>query len=148
MEPYQLIARLVRDTGLSTMQVARDIDCASFQGTLHKYINGQVPNPTRNTASKIAKHFGLPVDAIYDKAAAERIARERGLLDLVTPLKVAEPTANFMVSIPLQPRKLSAAIEAHIQRLDIEQLKGLEAVVSAYLDAVAPKRLAKTKRAQ
>jgi hypothetical protein len=69
----------------------------SFQGTLHKYINGHVRSPSRSTAERIAKHFDIPTEAIYDEKVATQIAAERKLTHGHTPVKgqwqAAEPQA-------------------------------------------------------
>lgn len=125
------------------MQVARDMDKASFQGTLHKYINGRVPNPTRQTAQKIAKHFGLPIDALYDRAMAARLAAERGLSPTrISSLAAAEPIPKYFATASPK-RRLSRALELRIEGLTNDQVRGLESVLTAYLDAVAPKGAAK-----
>lgn len=137
IQPYELVAQLVRLTTKSTLLVATEMDKASFQGTLHKYINGHVTAPSRGTAEKIANYFGLPVDAIYDATVATRIAGERGITLARTTFGVVEPL-QFR---SLQPRSkgLGAALENRIQQLDRAQLNGLESIVVAYLDAIAPK---------
>jgi len=141
IKPHQLIAELVRHTGKSTLQVAKEMHSPSFQGTLHKYINGLVPNPSRPTAAKIAKYFDLPVDAVYDQAQATKAAKDRGIALPSKAWGVAEPTAIYNAA--LRSKKLTPATEQRIQALDDDQLKGLEAVVLAYLDAVAPRGRAK-----
>lgn len=135
--PHELVAELVRLTSKSTQLVATEMDKATFQGTLHKYINGHVPAPSRGTAEKMTTYFQLPVDAIYDAAVATRIAGERGITLRRKTLGVAEPAPLWPLH---QPRKgLGAALETRIQQLDPAQLRGLETIVAAYLDAIVPK---------
>lgn len=144
MKPHELIARLVKATEKSTLQVATEMHRASFQGTLHKLINGEVDSPSRQTAERIARYFKLPADALYDATLATRIARERGLLSpqAGAKLEVREPEGAWAVqSIPIPSRgRFAPAVESRIGGLDHHQLKALEAVVVAFLDATSPKQ--------
>jgi hypothetical protein len=76
VKPYQFVAALVEAAG-GPFRVARAMRAPSFQPTLHKFVNGQVANPKRPTAERIAKHFRIPVDAIYDERVATQLAKER-----------------------------------------------------------------------
>lgn len=144
MKPHELIAALVKATDKSTLHVATEMHRASFQGTLHKFINGDVESPSRATAERIARYFKLPADALYDAQLATRIARERGVIagHAAAKHEVREPSAGYVVQPLHKPpkRHFAAAIEARIDALDAMQLKALEAVVTAFLDATAPKR--------
>jgi DNA-binding XRE family transcriptional regulator len=76
VKPYQLINKLVEAEG-GSLPVAKAMKAPSFQGTLHKFINGHVDSPSRSTAERIARHFRIPVDAVYDEKLAAKIALER-----------------------------------------------------------------------
>ena len=76
VKPHELIHELVTRAG-GELPVAKAMGQRSFQGTLYKFTHGQVASPDRRTAEKIAKHFALPVDALYDEGVATRIAAER-----------------------------------------------------------------------
>lgn len=145
MEPHELIDRLVKGSGKSALQIATEMRGATFQGTLHKFMSGNVRNPQRATAEVVARYFNLPTDALYDAKLATKIARERGLLptDAARPGAVEEPRPAYVVTpIPTRPRRhdFSAATQRRIQTLDAQQHKALEAVVIAFLDATTKKR--------
>ncbi len=93
MQPHTLIALLVTAAG-GTAKVARDMRSPSFQGTLHKICSGHVRSPKRESAERIAQFFNIPVDAVYDPAAAQRVAEER---QLKLPLQAQEPPALYRV---------------------------------------------------
>jgi DNA-binding XRE family transcriptional regulator len=137
MNPHELVDALVKRTGLPLLEVATQMDKASFQPTLHKFVNGLVSNPSRKTAKKIADYFELPTDAMYDKALATRIAHERGLhvqKGGVKPveLKAQERSARYTSG------GLHKSILARIDALTSKQLKGLEQLIKTYLEAIEP----------
>lgn len=76
VKPYELIRRLVNDAGGPT-RVARQMRRPTFQGTLHKIVNGKVRAPERPSAELIADYFKIPVEAVYDGEVAGRVAQER-----------------------------------------------------------------------
>lgn len=72
MKAYELVKWLVaRDGG--ALKVAREMNARGFQPTLHKICDGQVSSPKRTTAERIARHFQIPVDALYDDRLAQQI---------------------------------------------------------------------------
>lgn len=75
-QPHELVHRLVEDAK-GSYAVARAMKAPNFQGTLFKFCAGKVAQPTRETAERIANHFGIPVDAIYDPKVATKVWRER-----------------------------------------------------------------------
>jgi transcriptional regulator with XRE-family HTH domain len=132
------------------LQIAKEMDSESFQGTLHKYVNGRVPSPTQRTARKIADYFEVPIDAIYTKAAAEKVAAERAAAKFLPSAPGTAPAADAAESAGVYQmtkapaHQLSNTLQLRIQALTPDQLRGLETVVGAYLDAVAP--LSRAKR--
>lgn len=148
MKPFELIAALVQRSG-TTLAVAKNMKDAGFQGTLHKFITGQVRTPERSTAETIARHFGLPVDALYDTTVSRRLARELGLLDGTAIAMAREPSREEppRPAVPLSG-PFSAATHRRIASLSPEQCAQLELLIVVHLDAVAPKpSAAKRKRA-
>jgi hypothetical protein len=141
MQPHELVQRLVRQTGKSTLQVAVEMHRASFQGTLHKLIGGQVASPSRQTAQRISRYFKIPIEAMYDSAVARRVAVEQGLVagavhEPVTPYKV---TTNGALETRAKAAPVfSARTEQRLRALDPAQRKHVEAIVVAHLDAIAP----------
>lgn len=73
---HELIARLVKEAG-GSLPVAKAMRAESFQGTLHKIAAGRVEQPSRASAERIANHFRIPVDALYDDAVASSVFAER-----------------------------------------------------------------------
>jgi hypothetical protein len=76
MKPHELIDALVKRAG-GSLPVAKAMGAPGFQPTLHKIAAGQVEAPQRSSAERIAKHFGIPVDAVYDERVATRVWKER-----------------------------------------------------------------------
>lgn len=153
MVPHQLITELIRATKKSTLQVAAEMDKPSFQGTLHKFASGNVPNPSHATARKIADYFNLPIEAIYDKSAATHIARERGLIADKTERgrahHIDEPAVAPHKVRQIKPaRTLNDKLLDRISALDDVQLQALESVIKSFLDAVSPAaKVSKAKQA-
>jgi hypothetical protein len=74
-----------------------------FQGTLYKFMSGDVAEPARSTAKRISAHFGFPFEAMYSEAAATEAARALGILgpheQVTTPQFVRETLAHTL-SLP------------------------------------------------
>lgn len=49
------------------------------QPQIHKFLTGTAKEPRRPTLEPLAAHFGVPVEAFYDPAAAARAAAALGL---------------------------------------------------------------------
>lgn len=144
MIPHELVAELVRRTGKSVLQVATEMHRPSFQATLHKFIHGDVTSPSRATAERISTYFGIPTDALYDKAAARKVAEERGVQASASAPKddglrlsraVQEAPSPYRVT---GRRDFPDSLKARIGRLSDDQWQSLQSVVTAFLDAVAP----------
>lgn len=71
MKAHQFIAALVEAAGGSN-RVALAMRAKTFQGTLHRICQG-TSTPTRASAERIAAHFGIPVDAVYDDEVAAQL---------------------------------------------------------------------------
>lgn len=56
--------------------MAKAMKDPSFQGSLHKFCNGRVASPTHASASRIADHFKIPIEAIYNDKIAEKVYRD------------------------------------------------------------------------
>ena len=93
MKPHELIAELVRRAG-GSLPVAKAMRAPTFQGTLNRICNGRIESPSRVTAERIARHFDIPIDAIYDERVAARVAKERLNLDVQMP-PPPDPPADF-----------------------------------------------------
>lgn len=126
MEPHKLIAALCRASGLSQPELAVAMKGTgpsgkNFQGTLNKFINGNVPQPQRHTAEAIAAYFDIPVDAIYSAEVASRVAAERGL------------TEGVIATMKEKTKGLSASTQARIKTLSGDELARLEAIIAGFL---------------
>lgn len=137
MHPHELVAALIRRTGKSLPQIARDMGHKGFQPTLHKIAHGQVKSPTRASADRIARFFDIPVDALYDSKVARRIAAERGLLPYqadmpAAPFAAKEPEVQYRITPT--PNELPSALVARIAALPKpafdDVVKTLEALVT------------------
>lgn len=69
MSPHVLIAALVARAG-GSLAVAKAMRRPGFQGTLHNICAGNVTNPARSSGKRIAEHFSIPIDAVYDADVA------------------------------------------------------------------------------
>lgn len=88
MKPHELIKTLVEKSGGSSA-AARAMGDQKFQGTLHKFISGNVPAPARKTAARIADHYDIDVEAIYVERIATLEAIRLGLISS-PPLQFVE----------------------------------------------------------
>lgn len=145
MRAFELVKLLVEQKkaqeGLSVLQIATQMHRASFQGTLHKFLSGLVDSPTHSTAERIARYFGLPLEAMYDDKVATRIAVVRGLIHRekrdALPMVANEPAPVTRIGQKHEVG-LNPTLIARIGQLPPKQLRALESMVSTFLDAVAP----------
>ena len=101
----------------------------SFQPTLHKICAGDVHSPKRASALRIAAHFGIPVDAIYDDGVATRLYEQMRGEALAPPAsapalttsgapveapqrgtqEVLQELARLLAEVPTAPRRSAIA---------------------------------------
>lgn len=139
MEPHELVKALFerRDDIRSVSELARLIHNQGFQGTLHKFLSGRTRSPDHDTATRIAKFFGLPIEAIYDSKAATRIGREMGLaLDPAEKPAVASQGTSYSAAAPRWPFKQVTAAE--VAKLSPTALRQLERLIVAFLGGPVP----------
>ncbi len=139
MKPHELISELVRRTGKSTLAVATEMAGKGFQGTLHKFMAGSVSSPSRATAERIARYFGLEVDVIYDSKKATAEAARRGVDDTLASRAVTalrEPTSDYLVTTTDPLAFFSQRLRERLTRLTRTQAQALEQLVHAHLDAI------------
>lgn len=72
VKAHEFIRWLVSRGG-GPLQVSKAMRTPSFQPTLHKICRGLVVSPKRASAERIAAHFKIPVDAVYDDTVASRL---------------------------------------------------------------------------
>lgn len=140
MEPHELVQRLfeARKDITSVSALARAIHNQGFQGTLHKFLTGRTASPDQKTAARIAKFFGLPIEAIYDARVATRIAQERGLIDAKggAPLVAREAENRYEPAPPAWPFKQVSATD--LAKLSPPAMKQLERLVAAFIGGPVP----------
>lgn len=140
VKPHELIAALVERTGRSLLQIAEDMAPGrNFQPTLFRFTTGQVANPSRATAKRIADYFDLPVDALYDARLASQLAQARGLAPATSSApQVQEADARYVVAASGDAAWPDRSVGRRIARLSDNQRAHLTALVIAFLDAVQP----------
>jgi transcriptional regulator with XRE-family HTH domain len=140
MQPYELVRALVHEQtrhGKSVTEIAREMQSRNFQGTLHKFLSGQVREPSRATAERIARYFKLPLEALYDVRVATAEAARRGLPALperdTTIRLLREPQAAYGAT---PSTALSPALLARLAALPPTQVEAIERIIQAHLDAM------------
>lgn len=96
MRWHELVNALVANAG-GTFAVARAMRRPTFQGTLHKIATGKVDSPSRQSAERIAAHFKIDVNALYDDRTASAEASRLGLAlsaAIAPPFGVNEATRD------------------------------------------------------
>lgn len=115
MKPHELVSMLVAAHG-GSLPVAKAMGKPSFQGTLYKIADGKVTSPQRSSAERIAKFFGIPVDALYDEAVATRVAQELGQAAVEAMGSIA---ANESFSAGRNPQLFRDEEFALVERADV-----------------------------
>jgi hypothetical protein len=80
MEPRELLRALMARDGDNPHSLSVKLKGRVKQPQLHKFISGTAREPRRSTLQPVAVHFGVPIEAFYDHAAAEQAARALGLI--------------------------------------------------------------------
>lgn len=110
VKPHELIKLLVDQLG-GPSAVAHKMNDIGFQSTLHKFCNGNVASPRRATAERIAKHLGVPIDALYVPEVAAAVYRQRFGAD-PDRFVVAEPepSTTYKFTLRTAQRRGSEAV--------------------------------------
>ena len=125
---HQLIDRLVDEAG-GSLPVAKAMKAETFQGTLYRITKGRIGDPSRNSVERIAKHFNIPAEALYDDAVAAQVYAERFPDDagevaravVVEPapaVEAREPDADYNAAAQPSVGQLALQLAAMLQRLD------------------------------
>jgi hypothetical protein len=85
MKAHELIYALMVKEGKNPTSLAKAIKRPTLQPQLHRFFQGEVARPEYGTAELVTKHFGLPLNAMYDEKVATAIARERGIKAVPIP---------------------------------------------------------------
>jgi hypothetical protein len=107
MKSHELIRALVEQGG-GSLPVAKAMHAPNFQGTLHKICAGRVDSPSHASAERIAKHFKIPLEAIYDDKVATAIARDRGM--------VSGTPGGAKVSVEAAPPSVDPGMDGQIAK--------------------------------
>ena len=131
MKAHEFIKWLVYRAG-GPLPVAKAMRAPGFQPTLHKICAGHVSSPKRSSAERIAAHFDIPVDAVYDDALARQLhaamrghsmskpgAASAGSAPPAQPAgmqrpqrgarEVLEELAELLAAVPTTPRRSAVA---------------------------------------
>lgn len=100
---HELIDRLVEESG-GALPVAKAMGVETFQGTLYRIAKGTTTEPSRESAQRIAKHFNIPIEAMYDDAVAERVYRQKYEEGKVNPAIPSNEPPRFDVDQPASYR--------------------------------------------
>lgn len=122
VQPYELIHALVEQAG-GPLRVAKAMGTPGFQPTLHKYCAGHVRSPKRSTAERIANHFKLPIEALYDAKLAEKLSHEMHGLShwlaadhspagLIVPPVAQDVSQSYKYSVPSRRVEVPVRISA------------------------------------
>jgi hypothetical protein len=96
VKPHELIKALMAAEGVGAYPLAKKLSkTKNLQSQIHRFITGEVNEPARTTAEPLARHFGIPVEAIYSEREASKVARERKIGE--TARQEAPPAASHTV---------------------------------------------------
>lgn len=122
-----VLVRALIDRAGGALPVAKAMGVPSFQGTLHKLAHGGVKSPTRRTAERVASHFHIPIEALYDKRVTATVYAElfgqkgKGVHALGSSAPQTEQT--------LPSYRLEAAASWPLPRIDKQLLGKLDRAV-------------------
>lgn len=74
MEPSELLRLLMKKEGDNPNSLAAKVKQKTRQPQIYKFLEGISKEPRRATLQPIADHYGIPVEAFYDKSLAQQIA--------------------------------------------------------------------------
>lgn len=75
MDPRDLLRELMSTEGENPNSLAKKLKMQ--QSTLHRFISGEAKEPRRSSLSPVARHFAIPIDALFDEKIADAVFRER-----------------------------------------------------------------------
>lgn len=150
MKPHELLKLLADQSGLSTLQLAREIYRDSFQGTLYRLIEGESKSPKHETAERIAKYFDIPIEALYKSNVATSVAIAKGLIPkpkhtILLPLLAQEQAGEDYAPSSKPKHMLPRVILDRISALDDEQFAAIKTMILSYLNTVAPLHMPQSK---
>lgn len=157
MEPRELLQLLMDRDGLNSSSLAVRINHATTQPQIHKFLSGKAKEPKRSTLAPIAMHFRIPLDALYDSAVAEEIAKQKQLIgpnglppvqDSVGKNEPAPKYSQNAIALALMYDNLpnDDALRTRRLRGAIDALLGLERPTSNPRKAAVPPVESKEKR--
>lgn len=72
MKPKDFLDRLMKAEGMNSNSLSKATRHQTKQPQIHRFLAGGVAEPRRSTWAPVAKLFGVPIDAFFDDAVAER----------------------------------------------------------------------------
>lgn len=129
MKPTELLKRLMNDANDNPNSLAAKLKQRTRQPQIYRFLEGIAREPRRSTLQPVADHYGVPVDAFYDEAAADRAYQRISLLSKgsQTPTQVIESQHNddsqvqsIGVSVPLLSSVEAADIHHFFEVYDAE----------------------------
>lgn len=88
MEPRLLLQWLLDRDGDNSNSLAGKLKNATTQPQIHKYLSGKAKQPRHSTLDPIAKHYGIPIEALYSEDVADSV---------MTKLAATPPTLTATV---------------------------------------------------
>jgi len=105
MEPRLLLQWLLDRDGENSNSLAAKLKNATTQPQIHKYLSGKAKQPRHSTLEPIAKHYGIPIDALYSEDEADRVMS--AFLKAPSPMLVATGSASKQPIVPAVPAQVA-----------------------------------------
>ena len=93
MEPTELLRLLMAGSGDNPNSLAAKVKQKTRQPQIFKFLEGISKEPRRATLQPIADHYGIPVEAFYDKKLAQKVADSRAATE-IEPVADAPPSTT------------------------------------------------------
>lgn len=86
MEPRLLLQWLLDRDKDNSNSLAAKLKNATTQPQIHKFLSGKSKQPRHSTLEPIAKHYGIPIDALYNEDVADQV--------MATMIATGQPSAT------------------------------------------------------
>lgn len=131
MEPRELLQWLLDRDGDNSNSLAAKLKNATSQPQIYKYLHGKAVQPRRTTLAPVAKHYGIPIDALYDEEEADRAM---AALKNTNKAQQATTTVTDIASrrsVDCVDNALRVLAEA-INQLDVDNRDGVAGLLSSF----------------
>jgi hypothetical protein len=110
MEPRKLLQALMDRDEDNSHSLAVKLRGRPGQPQIHKFLSGVAKEPRRATLEPLAKHYGIPVEALYNDELAAEVAEQLGLMTppVAAPSHAPQPAAT---DLPAMYRQLIKDLE-------------------------------------